>query len=194
METQPQSAESGTPTAERKVGILLALGIFFVPFVFGWLTLRKGHSSTAKILAFAWMGVVLLGMVFGDSPDKGPRTYQSRAVPQSEKAVPPQPAMKASASQLVSAYEANEIAADAQYKDQIVEISGIVGDIKKDIMDNMYVTIGTGKQYEIRQVQAFFDDADAGQLMRLGKGQRVTVRCRIDGLMMNVLARDCVLQ
>lgn len=44
----------------RPVGFLLGLGILLMPYVFAWFTLRAGHSQTARILAFGWMGAVLL--------------------------------------------------------------------------------------------------------------------------------------
>ncbi len=45
---------------ERRVGFLLGLGIFLMPYIFSWFTLRKGHTTTAKVLSFVWLGVVLL--------------------------------------------------------------------------------------------------------------------------------------
>jgi hypothetical protein len=47
------------PAAERKVGVGLGLGIFFIPLIFSWFTLRKGHSTFSKIASFAWLGVAL---------------------------------------------------------------------------------------------------------------------------------------
>jgi hypothetical protein len=94
------------------------------------------------------------------------------------------------AATLIAAYESNEVAADMKYKGKVLQVSGKVGDIKKDILDNIYVTLGTGKQFELRQVQAFFDDADAGRAATLSKGQRITVIGQCDGLMMNVVVKD----
>ena len=96
--------------------------------------------------------------------------------------------------QILSAYEGNEVAADNRYKGNQVQVTGIVGDIKKDIMDNLYVTLGTGKEFEIPQIQAFFDDSMNSQLGSLKKGQRLTVVCTIKGLMMNVLGEDCIIK
>ncbi len=45
----------GQTSEKRKVGFLLALGIIFVPFIFTWLLLRKGHSTTSRLIAFPWM-------------------------------------------------------------------------------------------------------------------------------------------
>lgn len=41
---------------DRPVSIILFLGIFFMPYVFSWLTLRRGYSAAARILSFAWLG------------------------------------------------------------------------------------------------------------------------------------------
>ena len=61
-------------------------------------------------------------------------------------------------------------------------------------MDNLYVTLGTGAQFQIPEIQAFFDDSMNNQLGQLRKGSKLTVVCRVDGLMMNVLAKDCVIK
>lgn len=45
---------------QRSVSFLLGLGIFFVPFIFAWFTLRKGHSNVARIIAFTWLGLMLV--------------------------------------------------------------------------------------------------------------------------------------
>ncbi|HEM7785384.1 TPA: hypothetical protein U2L20_001748 [Acinetobacter baumannii] len=39
----------------KKVSIPLAIGIFIIPLIFAWFTLRKGYSNTARILSFGWL-------------------------------------------------------------------------------------------------------------------------------------------
>ena len=54
---------------KRKVGFLLGIGIFFIPYLFSWLTLRKGFSVTARYISFSWLTVIfILGLI--DSDDK----------------------------------------------------------------------------------------------------------------------------
>lgn len=53
---------------------------------------------------------------------------------------------------ILAAYENNEVGADNQYKGKLIEVTGIVDNIKKDIFDNLYVTLGTGAQFEIPQI------------------------------------------
>jgi len=39
----------------KKVGCLLAAGIFLIPQIFSWFTLRNGHSVISRIIAIGWM-------------------------------------------------------------------------------------------------------------------------------------------
>ncbi|SUI90881.1 MULTISPECIES: zinc-ribbon domain-containing protein [Shewanella] len=96
--------------------------------------------------------------------------------------------------EILSAYEGNEVRADNLYKGKTIRVTGIVDSIKKDIMDDLYMTLGTGSQFEIPQLQAFFDDSQNSRLSELNNGARVTVVCRVSGLMMNVIANDCVIE
>jgi hypothetical protein len=95
------------------------------------------------------------------------------------------------ASLLVAAYERNEIAADQAFKGKPFDIKGVVESVAKDILDTPYVTMD---REGFRSVQAMFPRRSANALMDLRPGQRILVRCKVDGLMMNVLASDCVLR
>lgn len=100
-------------------------------------------------------------------------------------------AIKVSASNLINAYKANEVAADGQYRDKLVEVTGIVGDVKKDITDTIYVTLGTGAAFELPTVQCFFSNDYADKASKLRKGFKMTIRGRVEMLMGNVLVKDC---
>jgi|AntRauTorckE5430_2_1112549.scaffolds.fasta_scaffold09116_3 hypothetical protein len=88
---------------------------------------------------------------------------------------------------LYNAYQANEVSADNNYKDKKFYVEGIVGDIGKDILDYIYVTLKTGDI--IGSIQCYIDDSDVAA--NLQKGQRITVFGECDGLLMNVLMKDC---
>lgn len=92
---------------------------------------------------------------------------------------------------LVADYEANEIAADRKYKGQILEITGVVDSIGKDILDSMYVTLDSGQQFGITNVQCFFDESEETNLAALSKGRSLTVKGRCDGKFGNVLIKEC---
>jgi hypothetical protein len=40
---------------DRKVAIPLGIGIFLMPYIFSWFTLRKGYSRTARAISLAWL-------------------------------------------------------------------------------------------------------------------------------------------
>ncbi|EGR2769760.1 hypothetical protein QRC92_000235 [Vibrio parahaemolyticus] len=52
----------------RKVSILLGIGIALIPLVFSWFTLRKGYSRKSKIISFSWLFLTCL--LVGISPSK----------------------------------------------------------------------------------------------------------------------------
>lgn len=48
---------------ERKVSILLGIGIFLMPYIFAWFTLREGYSKSARFISFGWfVFIVYLSM------------------------------------------------------------------------------------------------------------------------------------
>lgn len=102
-------------------------------------------------------------------------------------------AFSVKAGEILDEYKNNEVRADGKFKDKIIQIRGKVEDVKKDITDSIYVTVGTGAQFEIPVVQCFVKDGEEKAASALNKGDNVTVMGHVDGLMMNVLVKDCVL-
>lgn len=60
----------------RKVSILLGIGIFIMPYIFSWFTLREGYSKLAKIMSFTWLAV-LLAMPFIAPKSENSSNYQT---------------------------------------------------------------------------------------------------------------------
>ncbi len=40
---------------KRSMTFLLGLGIVFMPYIFSWFTLRKGHTVGDRVVAFVWL-------------------------------------------------------------------------------------------------------------------------------------------
>jgi tRNA_anti-like len=95
-----------------------------------------------------------------------------------------------SALELATRYDSNEIAADQSFKGKEIIVNGVVENVGKDILDEMYVAL-VGPEGSIRGVQCFFSDDHAGQLASLSQGQHVRLQGEVSGLMMNVLVKDC---
>ena len=141
------------------------------------------------LMAVFMLGVCVNAMKNSDSPGA------ARGALPSSRSAPPAPSEAATAvplRELLGQYKNNEVRADAMYKGKVIRTTGKVDDIKKDVLNNIYITLGTGQDFEIPQVQCFFDDELAGQAASHNKGETITVQGRVDGLMMNVLVRDCV--
>lgn len=96
-----------------------------------------------------------------------------------------------SAQDLANAYESNEVKADQDYKNKQLKITGIVKDIGKDILNDMYVSLEDGKEYSILSVQCFFEKSSSDKLASLKKGDSITIVGKCTGKLMNVLVKNC---
>lgn len=155
-----------------------------------------GKKISPTLGVFYWAAIIFTALlVIGTAPGKHNEDDSKSALNSaSNKSIAQEQVMRVAIDKILSDYESNEISADNTYKGKLIQVSGIVGDIKKDITNSLYVTIGTGEQFQLPVVQAFFDNAKSSQLAELQKGQQVTVVCRVNGLMMNVLVKNCALQ
>jgi hypothetical protein len=88
---------------------------------------------------------------------------------------------------LLNAYKANEVRADSTYKGKWIKLQG--GQV--DEVRSSYVMIGTGKLFEIPQVQCMLKPDQLGKASGLTKGRRVTVRGKVQMMLINVLVQDC---
>lgn len=141
---------------------------------------RKAFNVVAGLMFFS----CLVTAIF-QGAQKGSAVYDKTGGGGS---APEEPAITVSAAELVSEYDANEVAADNRYKGKMVQVSGVVHNIGKDIFNNMFVTLQSG--HPLQCVQVFFDDSHAGEIAGLSKGTSLTVKGRCHGLMMNVLVKD----
>jgi len=120
---RPNSVHSTTggvsKNAERKVSVLLGIGIFLIPFLFSWLTLRKGYSKLSRIIAFAWMGIAIIGVIAEEPNNNSAVTTRSEPAPKTTS----YPASSASYSQVDSA-----VGCDSKYSD----------DKKDDVFNSRY--------------------------------------------------------
>lgn len=100
-------------------------------------------------------------------------------------------AIKVTAMKLISDYEANEVNADAKYKGNIVEVSGIVGAIGKDILDTPYITLKNVNEFAITDVQCMFSKENEPELSQVSKNQQITLRGEVSGKLGNVIVNNC---
>ena len=95
-----------------------------------------------------------------------------------------------SANTLFKEYDKNNVAADAKYEGKIVEVSGTIQSIGKDIMDTAYLVIG-GSGF-LDGVQCMLPRGQEGLVARVSKGQYVTLKGKVSGQIMgNVIVNNC---
>ncbi|HVY33520.1 MAG TPA: hypothetical protein VG960_03780 [Caulobacteraceae bacterium] len=58
---------------KRGVSLILGIGIFLIPLIFWWFTLRKGYSTRARAISGAWAGLFLLVYLGGHSTHTTPQ-------------------------------------------------------------------------------------------------------------------------
>jgi hypothetical protein len=148
---------------------------------------------TPLVLETAVLVAALLACKGGSKTDSSAKVTPAGVEPAAAAPAAPASAEVVELKTLLSEYKDNEVRADAAYKGKLVRVSGKVGDIKKDILNHPYVTVGSGAQFEIPTVQCMLEDSSAGAAMQLSKGAKVTVQGNVKGLMMNVLIDDCVI-
>jgi hypothetical protein len=86
--------QASVERSRKSVGILLGTGIFLLPYVFAWLTLRKGYSALARVLALGWLAVMVYAL-FEDRLS-GNHTPSTPSVQESMPAIPvPAPVQEA---------------------------------------------------------------------------------------------------
>ncbi|QRK05218.1 hypothetical protein JQX13_34165 [Archangium violaceum] len=151
---------------------------------------RPRGISTGKVLAIVFAGIGLLCV--------GPcliggvvSALENRGTSVSTK--PAEVARTVDLGTLLREYSDNEVRADSAFKGHVIQTSGFVGDVKKDIIGDAYITLGAGEPLEVVQVQCVLNKSQVKKAASLSRGARITVRGRVSGLMMNVLVRECEL-
>lgn len=95
-----------------------------------------------------------------------------------------------SAYALSQEYDANKVAADAKYKDKVLEMSGVIDEVGKDILDAPYVKLEGINMFA--GVQCFFSTSDEPLLAELSEGQSITLRGRVSSeLIGSVIVKGC---
>ncbi|MDO9622874.1 MAG: hypothetical protein Q7J46_02640 [Pseudomonas sp.] len=171
----PARVPDALVVAPRSVGFGLGLGIFLLPVVFTWFLLRQGHSTTSRIIGFAWFALTLFAVLGREGQDLA----SSAAAPnQPAKVVQQaQPLPEYSAQQMAADYERNTVAADQRYKGQRFKVSGVVDSINTDLFGNPYVTLRGGVN-SFMEPQFELDSAHRNYAAGLQQGMRISLACK----------------
>lgn len=179
------------PAISRSVGFWLGVGIFLFPVVFVWFLLRQGHSTTSRVIGFAWLAVMLVAMASGDRPSSKPAPASSSQSQPAKVVAPVEPLLEVSVQQLARAYDRNTVAADQQFKGKRLKVSGVVESINTNMFGNPYVTLRGGVN-QFMEPQFELDDAHANYAAGLQSGMRISLICTGRGdVAKTPMSKDC---
>ncbi|MFP7707682.1 OB-fold protein [Trueperella sp. LYQ141] len=104
------------------------------------------------------------------------------------------PELTVTVTDLTKAYQENELAADKQYKDKVIQVTGKMDQVT-DILNHKTLFLGSGEQFAIHGVSCPISDEQIDKAAGLSKGADVTVIGTVDGFdQLNVELSDCVIQ
>ena len=143
---------------------------------------------------WVWIGAVVFLIIIGSSGEPSETAKTADSAPEAEQVEAVEVALEVTATKLIADYKANEISADGMYKDKLVKVTGVVGTIGKDVLNNPYVTLTNETPYGFEAVQCIFSKADESNLVSLSKDTRITLQGTVSGMSLtNVLIKGCSL-
>ena len=144
------------------------------------MTVRKSVFTAAIVALAITVGSVGLLALFAIARE-GPRSESASG--ESE--------VEISATELLTAYETDETAADHRFKNRRVIVAGEVQQIGRDMLGSAYLLLEV--QGHFYGVQLLFPSSAETAVGNKGKGEHVRVRCVIAGKRGSVIAHDCAL-
>lgn len=172
----PAQAQFSAPIS-RSVGFWLGVGILLFPIIFVWFLLRQGHSTTSRVIGFAWLALILFGMANSDRSTTQPSAAASSHSQPERMLAPAESLQEYSAQQIAQAYDRNTVAADQQFKGKRFKVTGVVDSINTDLFGDPYVTLRGGVN-QFMEPEFELDKAHANYAAGLQSGMRITMTCR----------------
>lgn len=154
---------------------------------------EKGKSWVKRHPILTTIGVLFVIGLIGSALDKSPETKTvdtTSPTKQVETAKAPE-VIKVTSSAMVKEYIANEVSADTKYKGKLVEISGTIKDIGKDIVDTPYIIIESNPSDYFTQIQCMFSKSDIETVGSLQKNTAVVAQGEVSGKLGNIIVREC---
>jgi tRNA_anti-like len=179
--------------SEPLTGILnLLIAIILLPPCNRFLKNKFNISLSRGLKIFL---VIVLSTILGTVMSKDVVTTKTsdQVATSTKEEIVVEPAIKVTATKLIADYKANEVSADAKYKSKIVEVSGLVDTIGKDLLDTPYIALSNGEQYSFEKVQCMFSKSNEAELANVTKGDRITLKGEVSGKLGNVLVRGCAI-
>jgi hypothetical protein len=115
-----------------------------------------------------------------------------QSTPQTAPATMGNVAFELTAEKLSDDYAKDEVAADNLYKGKVLEVTGKVSSVNKNIMGIYFIKL-SGGSIEDWEIQCTFDGQHGSEVSGLEPGDIVTIEGKCDGYFMSVKMKDCIL-
>ncbi|MFA5986368.1 MAG: hypothetical protein WC819_03410 [Parcubacteria group bacterium] len=144
---------------------------------------KEKFGSIIVIMLFAFLAIGSADTTEKSTSQPGSTTGESQqntnTAPEPPKEITYTPV---TANVLCSEYKSNEIAADKKFKDQYLEVTGIVKSIDSDFTDMPVVHIKCGGEYDFISVDCHFESKD--EAATLEKDKTIVIQGRSSGEVM----------
>jgi len=188
-------SKTGNVEQPRAVSFPLGLGIFFMPYIFSWFTLRKGYTTKAKVISFGWLFVLLLPIMFGGNKSgKGSNSTDLKKVAEGASAASaaeenvPETILKESCLKVTRYFDAQSKLSDLQkeqlwkdeYRNKVFEWSLEVVEVSSGVFSGFTVQFKcVGSSSFIQDVQLSYPKEAKNLVMQMIKGSAYKVRGRL---------------
>lgn len=147
-------------------------------------------KKIVKWIVIIVIALFIIGLIFGSDDAETTKTSTSS---ETVAEAPTETATPVTAQEIFEAYDNNEVAADQQYKDKPLLVTGTVSGISSDFMDDAQVQLATSNEF--MDVMASGDDTFNSAAATLSKGQKITMLCQGGGEVVgSPMLSDCVIQ
>lgn len=148
---------------------------------------KAGLAKGCGILVLIGLGLIIIAAIFGDGGTGGSSSSPATS------AVSAEPPLEVTATELFNAYKANEAAAQQQYGNRSLLVTGTVDGVDLDFSDRPVVKLATSNQF--MSAQANLTDASVPRASELSKGQSIRLLCGSVGEVVGMpMLKDCNIQ
>jgi len=158
---------------------IVIVALFILAAIFG-----KGEKATATAVDAS---------TSSDVPAVVDSAKPTEVVASVSTSAPAPVVIQVTAKELAQQYEDNEAAGDAKYKNKLLEVTGVITSITKDLFDDT--------QIHLKGIHSFFDvyatleSSEEAKAIELKKQQPITLHCIGDGEVIGVpLLKNCMIQ
>lgn len=183
------------------IGLFIGWPLNLVAFIIAIVVMTKGRTTQGLMqllaslvispiiyfIGLAIMAAAVTAPAYSEYTEKAQAAQEAMADTES---TADEGAITVTARQLFQAYEANEVAADQQYKGKQLAVEGSVSGISKDAFDGIFIELNTGNEFQSVHATGLPEETAS----QLSKGDRISLACVGDGMLVgSPMLSDCTI-